>query len=65
MNRLSLPAIALFLFGAIGASYLKDVFFVFDGPAEFLASAGFGATGGLIGAMIGMIIFPKNNDEQD
>ena len=65
MNRLSLPAIALFLLGAIGATFLKDSFLRFEGPAEFMASAAAGATGGLIGAIIGMTLFPKKrpNDE--
>lgn len=65
MSRLSLPAIALFLLGAIGATFFKDMFLRFEGPAEFMASAAAGAIGGLIGAIIGMTLFPKKrpNDE--
>lgn len=64
MNKLSLPAIALFLFGAIGATYFKDAFLTFEGPMEFIASAGAGAAGGLIGAIIGMLVFPKKRDDE-
>lgn len=65
MGKLSLPAIGLFLVGALGATFLKDQFFMFEGPLEYGASAGFGAAGGLIGAIIGMLIFPKRRDEDE
>lgn len=59
MNKLSLPAILIFLAGAIGAVFFKDAFLKFEGPMEFIASAGAGAVGGLVGAIIGMTLFPK------
>ncbi|MEL6415985.1 MAG: hypothetical protein AAFZ74_03335 [Pseudomonadota bacterium] len=65
MGKLSLPAIVLFLMGAFGAMFLKDLFFTFDGTMEYAASAGAGAVGGIIGAVTGMIIFPKPGDLDD
>lgn len=65
MNRLSPPAIVIFLLGAIGAIYFKDQFLNFEGPLEYGASAGAGAVGGLIGAITGMILFPKKGDKDE
>jgi membrane associated rhomboid family serine protease len=65
MNKLSLPAIAVFLIGAVGAIFFKDLFLKFEGPMEFIASAAAGAIGGLTGAIIGMILFPKPGDEDE
>jgi len=65
MNRLSPPAIVIFLLGAIGAIYFKDQFLNFEGPLEYGASAGAGAIGGLIGAITGMTLFPKKGDKDE
>lgn len=65
MSRLSLPAIVIFLLGAVGGAYLKDMFFTFEGPLEYGASAAAGAVGGLIGAVIGMTLFPKRSDPDE
>ncbi|MEL6858666.1 MAG: hypothetical protein AAFO74_09785 [Pseudomonadota bacterium] len=65
MNRLSLPAIVIFLIGAFGAMFLKDLLVTFEGPLEYGVSAAAGATGGLIGAIIGMTLFPKRSDEDE
>ena len=65
MSRLSWPAIVIFLLGAIGGSYLKDMFFSFEGPLEYGASAAAGALGGLVGAVIGMTLFPKRSDKDE
>lgn len=65
MSKLSWPAIVLFLIGAIGASYLKDMFLRFEGPLEYGASAAAGAIGGLVGAVIGMTLFPKRSDTDE
>ena len=65
MNRLSLPAMGLFLVGAFGAMFLKDQFLNFDGALEYGASAAAGAIGGLTGAIIGMIVFPKKGGTND
>ena len=65
MSRLSWPAIVIFLLGAIGAGYLKDMFITFEGPLEYGASAAAGAIGGLIGAVIGMTLFPKRRDTDE
>ena len=45
--------------------FLKDLFFTFDGAMEYAASAGAGALGGIAGATIGMIVFPKPGDLDD
>ncbi|MEM9842205.1 MAG: hypothetical protein AAF767_06130 [Pseudomonadota bacterium] len=65
MNRLSLPAMVIFFAGAIGAMFLKDAIFQFDGTMEFIASAAAGAIGGLSGAIVGMIVFPKQRDKNE
>ena len=65
MSKLSLPAIVIFLLGAFGAIYFKDLFLNFEGPLEYGASAGAGAVGGLIGAITGMILFPKKGDKDE
>ena len=65
MSKLSLPAIGLFLLGAFGAMFLKDQFITFEGPLEYGVSAGAGAAGGLIGAIAGMILFPKKGDKDE
>jgi hypothetical protein len=65
MGKLSLPALILFVIGAFGAMFLKDLFFTFDGAMEYAASAGVGAIGGMAGAAIGIIIFPKPGDLDD
>ena len=65
MNRLSFPALILFLLGAFGAMFLKDQFLNFEGPLEYGASAASGAIGGLIGAITGMIFYPKQGDKND
>lgn len=65
MGKLSLPALTLFVIGAFGAMFLKDLFFEFDGVMEYAASAGAGAIGGMVGAAIGIIIFPKPGDLDD
>ena len=65
MGKLSLPALLLFIGGAFGAMFLKDLFFTFDGAMEYAASAGAGAIGGIAGAVIGMIVFPKPGDLDD
>ena len=65
MNRLSFPALILFLLGAFGAMFLKDQFLNFEGPLEYGASAAAGAIGGLVGAITGMIFFPKRGDKND
>ena len=65
MNKLSTPALVLFLVGVFGAIYIKDQVLVFDGALEYAASAGIGALGGLVGAIAGMIIFPKPGGEDE
>jgi len=65
MNKLSPPALILFLAGVFGAIFIKDQFLVFDGALEYAASAGIGALGGLVGATAGIIIFPKPGDHDD
>ncbi|MEM7459778.1 MAG: hypothetical protein AAF331_09975 [Pseudomonadota bacterium] len=65
MSKLSLPAIVIFLLGVFGAMFLKDQVLNFQGPLEYGASAGAGALGGLVGAIIGMSLFPKKGDKND
>jgi len=65
VSRMSLPAIVIFLIGAVGGAYLKDLLFTFEGPLEYGASAAAGAIGGLVGALIGMTIFPKRSDTDE
>lgn len=65
MNKLSPPAIVIFLLGAFGAIYFKDMFLNFEGPLEYGASAAAGAVGGLIGAIAGMTLFPKKGDKDE
>lgn len=65
MQRLSLPALVIFLLGVFGAIFLKDQFLRFEGPLEYSVSAAVGAAGGLIGALVGMTLFPKRGGKDE
>ncbi|NQY98275.1 MAG: hypothetical protein HRT82_14070 [Henriciella sp.] len=65
MRRMSGGAIVIFMVFVVAAIVLKNRFFEFEGPINIAASAGAGALGGLIGAMIGMILFPKKEGDEN
>jgi membrane associated rhomboid family serine protease len=58
-------AILVFILFVVGAVFVKNRFFEFDGAIDIAVSAGAGAVGGLIGAAIGMILFPKKGEKND
>lgn len=62
MRRLSGGAILLFVVCVVAAIFLKNRYFAFEGPIDIGISAATGAVGGLIGAVIGMILFPKKGE---
>ena len=65
MSKMSGGAILIFIVSVVAAIFLKNRFFEFDGPIDIGVSAGSGAIGGLIGATIGMKLFPKKGDKND
>ena len=65
MKNISGGAILIFILFVVGAVFVKNRFFEFEGPIDIAVSAGAGAVGGLIGAAIGMILFPKKGEKND
>ena len=65
MRKMSGGAILVFIVCVVGVIFLKNRFVEIEGPIDIAASAGAGAIGGLVGAAIGMTLFPKKGDEND
>ena len=65
MSRLSLPAVFTAVVFAVSGVFAKGRFLEIEGPMAYAVDAGAGALSPLVGAVIGMILFPKKGDEND
>ena len=65
MKNMSGGAIIVFVVFVFAAIFLKRQFFDYDGATGIAVSAAAGAIGALVGATIGMKIFPKKGEKND
>ena len=65
MHRMSTGAIIVFAVFVALSILAKQLFFDFTGLTGILVAAASGGLGGLLGATIGIILFPKKDKEHD
>ena len=65
MSRLSLPAIILAIVFMFIGTFAKDYFYEAEGMMGYAIDAGTGAFSALVGGIIGLILFPKQRNEDE
>jgi len=65
MNKLSPGALVIFVVCVVLSIVAQQQFFDFDGVTGVLVAAVAGALGGLIGAAIGLALFPRKGYQHD